>query len=221
MTALNKTLRQQIIDSVIEKGTTIPARKADLTKRTEARVRELDLSRVPKEFGPSTKLLPKTWFPHAASTQLKPTVNPISIVTLTEQEMRSHWRSTVSYEPFPHPYDTRFDRAAEKDRGIDIDTKMQKPDDLESWEAKLEDLIAEAEQIVADEKKARSELQSFLYSVNNYKQVLEKMPELEKHLPNYVKPMPLTVPVGPILKTLGALGFDQTEQPAKKKKATA
>jgi hypothetical protein len=209
MTALNKTIRQQIIDSVIEKGTTIPKRKEELKKKTEARVRKLDMERVPKEFAAATKNMPPEWFPLAGSASIKPEYCPIAIVTLQPEQLRNQWRSTVSYEPFRHPMNTDFNRANAKDCGINQATKEKNPDDLESWEARLEDLIAEANKIVADEAQARHELSQFLYSVNNYKQVIEKMPELEKHLPNYTKPMSLTVSVAPILKTLGKLGFDQ------------
>ena len=214
MTALNKTIRQQIINSVIEKGTTIPARKDDLTKRTEQRVRELCLERVPKDFAAATRNLPRGWFPHHTSEHMPPHVCPTGILAHMDDdyEMRRQWRHTVSFEPFPHPYNTRFDRSPTLNQGMDDSTEppTRKPDDLESWEARLADLIEEAKRIAADENKARTKLRQFLASVNSYKRVLEKMPELEPHLPNYTKPMPLVVSVAPILETLGALGFDQT-----------
>jgi hypothetical protein len=226
MTALNKTLRQEIIDSVIKKGTTIPARKADLKKRTALRVRELDLSRLPAEFGPATKSLPPEWFPLNLSNQMNPKVCPDSYVELTDDQLRSQWKAVISYEPFRHPINARFGRNDYIDQGLDHNTKppTKKPDDMESWEAVLADLLVEAKQIRADEEEARAELRRFLWSVNNYKQVLEKMPELEPHLPNYTKPMPLVVPVAPILKTLGKLGFDKSQEaaaPAKKSSAKA
>jgi len=213
MTALNKTIRQKIIDSVIQKGTTIPARKQELKKKTALRVRELDLSRVPAEFGPATKTLPPEWFPLNGSSQMNPKACPDSYVELSDEQLRTQWMAVVSYEPFRHPISARFHRKDFIDQGMDHGARppVKKPDDMESWEAVLADLITEAKKIRADEAQAREELRQFLQSVNNYKQVLEKMPELEKHLPDYSKPMPLTVPVGPILKTLGALGFDQSK----------
>lgn len=218
MTALNKTIRQAIIDSVIERGTTIPARKEDLKKRTALRVRELDMSRIPVEFYPATKNLPPEWFPLSASTQLSPRTCPDSYVELNDEQLRCHWKAVVSFEPFRHPINTHFSRNDFIDQGYDHSTTppTKKLDDMDSWEAVLADLLKEAKQIRADEAQARDELKQFLYSVNNYKQVLEKMPELEKHLPNYTKPMPLVVSVAPILKTLGKLGFDQAGEPVKR-----
>jgi hypothetical protein len=220
MTALNKQLRQTIIDSVIGKGTTIPARKEALKKATEQRVRELCRDRVPEEFAKAAARLPKEWFPHNASADVPPLVCPNAILDAKGDEsmLRRSWRHTVTFEPFFHPYNTRFDRPEKIHQGMDYtdrDNPVKKPEALDSWEAKLKDLIDEAWKIVNDEKTARAELASFLASVNNYKQVLEKMPELEPHLPDYVKPMPLTVPVAPILKTLGKLGFDKSKKTAK------
>lgn len=215
MTNLNQKLRDKIIDSVIEKGTTIPARKEALKKKTSLRVREIDMSRVPKEFAAATKNLPPEWFPLAASAQFSPKVCPDSYIELTDSEMRSQWKAVVSYEPFRHPMSARFIRPDEKTRKPikqDDGSYEDQPDDENSWEFLLGDLLDEAKQIRDDEAEARKSLRQFLYSVRTYKQVLEKMPELERHLPDYTKPMPLTVPVAPILKQLGKLGFDQAEK---------
>lgn len=208
MTALNKTLRTQIIASVIEKGTTIPARKEDLIRRTEARVRQLCLERVPKDFAAAVKTLPPEWFPIVGSETMEPQVCPLAIIKLSSEAMARSWRYAVSFEPFRHPMGVSFSRVSEA-------VKNGKESDPESWESKLKDLIDEAHKIMRDEGQACTELRQFLASVNNYKQVLEKMPELEKHLPNYTKPMPLVVQVGPILKTLGKLGFDQAKKDPK------
>ena len=216
MTNLNQKLRDEIIESVINKGTTIPARKVALKKATELRVRELCLERVPKEFGLATKTLPAEWFPLSAGEGVPYEMCPITLATMTDFEIHRHsWqRFTVPFEPFRHPINTKFHRSTYMDQGQEnIDGVMvKKPEDLESWEARMADLIKEGKQIRADEEKARTELRQFLYSVKTYKQVLEKMPELEPHLPNYTKPMPLTVPVAPILRTLGALGFDKSKE---------
>jgi hypothetical protein len=214
MTTLNKEIRRKIIDSVIEKGTTIPKRKEELARATEARVRALCLERVPKEFPAATKNLPPEWFPLIASENIKANANPVCVATWSDEQLRSgHWGIPVSFEPFRHPINTRFSRSDFIDQGMDYTDRtnpVRNPADMESWEAKLADLLKKAHKIREDEKRARDELRLFLYSVKTYKQIVEKMPELEKHLPDYEKPMPLTVPVAPILKTLSALGFDQS-----------
>lgn len=216
MTNLTKEKREQIIESVITKGTTIPERKADLKKRTALRVRELCLERVPAEFFAATKNMPAEWFPHCAMAEMPPKVCPDSYVDLTDDQLRNHWRARVSFEPFRYPINVRFDRTTNIHQGLDynVNPPVPKPDDPESWEARLADLLDEAKEIRADEKKARDHLVAFLASVRTYKQVLEQMPELETHLPGVVaKSYPVYVPTGPIVKLLTDLGFDKSMTP--------
>lgn len=204
MTTLNNKLRDSIIDSIIDTGTTLPARKEALKHATEKRVRELCVQRVSQDFISATKNLPVEWFPHESSVNIDRMLNPIEISTNSEDELRKGWRGgTITFDPIKHPMSARFNR-----RDYSLHTVgCGKAEDPESWEAKLSDLIGEARQIRADEEKARRELRQFLHSVRTYKQIIEKAPELEPFLPDYEKPMPLTVPVAPLLSTLNKLGF--------------
>lgn len=206
MTNLTKESRISTINSVIQKGTTLPAQKEDLKLRLQQRVRAICLERVPAEFGPATKNLPAEWFQHKASAGIYQEVNPYSIVTKSVEHVERHrcWADSVCFEPIKYPANVYFDRAH-------YAARLDQPDDPESWEVLLADLIAEAKTIRATEDKVRSELEAFLYSVRTYKQVAEKMPELVPHLPPVAgKVYPVTVPVAPLLATLTGLGFDKS-----------
>lgn len=206
MTNLTKESRAAIIDSVIKTGTDLPEKKKDLTARLEQRVRAINLERVDTDFYRATKTLPAEWFPHKASTELYHDVNPAVIMALSPEDLKRSRRyaTNVNFEPIKYPTSTSFSRAH-------FAKRHEQPDDLDSWEVRLADLIDEAKVIRAAEDKARAELGAFLNSVRTYKQVLEKMPELERHLPAVVgKNYAVAVPVAPLLATLGSLGFDKS-----------
>lgn len=210
MTTLTKERREEIIDSVINKGTNLPEKKKELAARVAARVREICLTRVPKDFPAATKNLPAVWFPHLASIGIRREINPLAILQYSEEELqRSRWYDQgVSFEPIKHPFNVRFDRQPL------ANGNSEKPNDPESWEVLLSPLIDEALALRSTEDKARGQLAAFLASVRTYKQALEKMPELEGHLPRVAgKSFPISAPVGPLVQMLTGLGFDKSVTP--------
>lgn len=74
-------------------------------------------------------------------------------------------------------------------------------------------LAKEAAQIVEDEAAARGEARAFLASCKTVEQILERMPELEPHIPKISRPLPLVAPSN-LLSTLSSLGFDRTASKA-------
>lgn len=200
-TRLTKERREQIIESVFN-ATLLPKKKKDLIKRTTEKVRSLVNSKLPKEFEPAIKNLPKEWFAKNYQVSIHKDVNPISLLE-DEEKFKKMWSyNQVNYDHFYCP--VSFNPSIES--WIKVHNK---PDNKESWEEYLAKEIAEAKKLRAKEDKVRQTTSEFLWSVNTYKQVIEKMPEFERHLPNYVKHYPIAVNTGPLTNLLDGLGFDQ------------
>lgn len=202
MTVLNKERREAIIDSVIKKGTTIPKRKADLMTATKAKVRETLRKRLPEGFESVAAAVPHGWFRVLTEVAIHRDANPMAIYS---HQCCGTYVSIV-FDPMRAPYSIDIEPDSLQRKGTSKETN-------DCWELILADEIKEAKSIADTEEKLRDELMGFLLSVKTYKQVLERMPELEPHLPkNPVKTYPVVASTTPLLNLLTAVGFDQMEQ---------
>lgn len=202
MNTLNKERRAHIVDSVIEKGTTIPKRKEALTKATCAKVREVLRKRLPKGFESVSSAVPDGWLRVMTDVSVHRDANPLSII-------KGHYHCTyqnISFEPLRVPSSINIEPACLQKKG-----KADETDDC--WELILANEIKEAHNIADTEEKLRDELMGFLLSVKTFKQVRERMPELEPHLPKKpVKTYPVVASTTPLLNLLTAVGFDQAKE---------
>jgi hypothetical protein len=205
MTALNKEIRKHIIESVI-KGTYIPAQKEAIIASTREAVYEALRAQLPPDFEAATKHMPKDWFGIASAPWIHHEVHPEEILkrgalTADEVKTRDSSPSLRSARELRVPFDYRH-------RNIASMKDKAKPDQS-NWETILAAQIDAATKLADYERNLRAELRAFLASVKNVKQLLEKKPDFERHLPaSTPKPMPLVVSTVKLDTLLDRLGFD-------------
>jgi hypothetical protein len=204
-TKLTKERRAAIIESVIA-GTLIPKQKVEIITDTSKRIHEVLMSRVPKDFLAATANMPKEWFSHITSAYIRNEVNPAWLMQ-HDREINYYYRnSNVRIEGVRKPQNMRDDGNI-----YDLMKGRPKEEQADTWEAYLDKQITAAKQLAEKEDKLRSELSGFLQSVKTYAEVIDKMPELERHLPRVpAKEYPIAVSTAPLVKTLTGLGFDQS-----------
>lgn len=181
---LNKEIREQIIENVV-RATNIPELKADLIKRAKNAARNAVAAAQPEGFYEKTANLPKEWFQQESSVWVPNNKNPVGAFTGCT-------------------YNIAFDDP------IRVAAYAPETKDF----AELFALQPEVDALIEREEALCREISGFLLSCRTIEQVLERMPELEPHVPKMVKPMPL-VAASNLLSTLTQLGFDKTaKQPA-------
>lgn len=189
-TRLNKAIREEILDNILA-ATDLQARKADILKRAGDVAKQLVMGAQPENFYEATRHLPPEWF--AAGTSLyfySSDGNPAAILD-------------------PSPY---------KNYHINFDDPVRtalhwgRPSDA-SIQAAFKHLAEEATALNKDWDTARIEARAFLASCKTVEQILERMPELEPHIPKISRPLPLVAPSN-LLSTLSSLGFDRTASKA-------
>lgn len=181
---LNKEIREQIIENVV-RATNIPELKADLIKRAKNAARNAVAAAQPEGFYEKTANLPKEWFQQENGVWIPGSKNPVGAFT----------GCTYNID-----LDDPIRVAANGSSKVDF--------------TELFTLQPEVDALIEREEALRREISGFLLSCRTIEQVLERMPELEPHVPKMVKPMPLVAPSN-LLSTLTQLGFDKTaKQPA-------
>lgn len=183
-TRLTKDVREEIIDRVI-KATNIPELKADIMRRAKAAAVDAVRAAQPDGFYEAVINVPKQWI--ASQNDLYLGANFAALVKI----LNGH-----SLHVF---YRIRFDDP------VSVAMSAQKEMDLSAISA----LNTEAEALAEHEAQLRREISSFLVSCRHIEDAVERMPELEPHIPKIVKPMPLVAPSN-LLSTLSQLGFDKT-----------
>ena len=184
-TRLTKEVRAEIIERVV-RATNIPELKDSLKARTKAAAVQTVRNAQPENFYETTKNLPKEWFQPSNSlyvpTHSDEVRNPLRIIGITG-EYNCHIN-------FDDPITVAAKHAA-------YNYELFAP------------LTKEAEELAERESQLRGEINSFLNSCRYVEDIVERMPELEPHVPRHSKSFPLTAPSN-LLSTLSSLGFDKT-----------
>jgi hypothetical protein len=189
-TRLNKALREEILKNII-KATDLATRKKSILDRTNEVARQLVMRSQPEGFYEVTANLPSEWFCSTSQLRFDDSCNPKKVLE------HGSWSSAYIY--FPDP--------------VRVVANGGTPHDDKVMTEAFALLAKEAAQYVADEAAARSEARAFLASCKTVEQILERMPELEPHIPKISRPLPLVAPSN-LLSTLSALGFDRTASKA-------
>ncbi|MDL2284471.1 hypothetical protein LJC19_04940 [Oxalobacter sp. OttesenSCG-928-P03] len=186
---LTKTNRQAIIESVL-KATTLEAEKEQLLAREREIVRRVFLESLPKDFVEKTKGLPKAWFATKSGIPIRNTVSVKAILD-------GAYEHGCTIVPFPD---------------VEIfpvnDSSWAPPYD--KYTSNLQGNAAEAAKLKVKRDNLINELSAFLNSCSNTKQVLEKMPELEPHLPKRKSAFAVVASTATLVSELKKSGFDTT-----------
>lgn len=202
MTTLTKEARIRTIDSAVA-GTFIAEKGEKIVASANEVVRKTLMAYLPKDWLASTAMMPREWFNHMAAETVDKSFAPEAILSGADLQGNGGWRSwTIHFEPFRAPANFRHPVRYHKHESFP---------DAPLWSDILAPQIAEAKKLRAKEVALRDELTNFLNSCRTYKQVIEKMPELERHLPPVAsKPQALVVAVAPLKTRLKGLGFDRS-----------
>ena len=201
MTTLTKEARLKTIESAVA-GTFIAEKGEKIVASAAETVRQTLMRYLPDGWLQATAAMPREWFQHKAAQDVIKESSPQAILSGAAEDSR-HYRSTnIHFEPFRVPVNFQHPVRDYEHRG---------EPDVPLWSNILAPQIAEAKKLRAQEVALRAELTAFLNSCRTYKQVIEKMPDLERHLPPVAaKAQPLVVSVAPLQKKLNALGFDRS-----------
>lgn len=176
---LTKDMREEVVERVV-RATNIPELKADIVARTKKAAAEIIRAAQPEGFYEKTEGLPKEWFDSASTLYIYP---PGYAVLLA----------------------FGYSACVDLDDPVKIAAHGAAKYDFEP----MRPLRAEADALAERERQLRGEIGAFLASCRYVEDVVERMPELEPHVPNYKKSFPLTAPSN-LLSTLTSLGFDKT-----------
>ena len=203
MTNLNKENRAATIESVI-RGTFIPEEKLAIMAATTKAARDLVLRSLPEGFIPATANLPTAWFDSVTYLDVHKEQNPRCILDGKERWER-HSTAVIKFDKvITPPHHTIYSL-------LGVNGKGDRESWREFWARSFAAQIDAATKLRDKEEKLRDELMAFLHSVKTYKQVIEKMPELERHLPAPpVKAFPIATSTAPLVKILGKMGFDRS-----------
>lgn len=193
-TSLNKDLRAKIVDNVVN-ATNIPELEKSIRQRTKQRGREYVIAGLPEDFLEKTKDLPKEWLGSTNSLYVRRENDPEYYL---EGQLGDSFHN-YGYIRFDDPVTEPLSGGG-KNREVP----------LEDFFA---DLVEEARALYERKATLTAEIRGFLLSCKTVEQVLERMPELESHIPKASKPMPL-VAASNLLSSLTQLGFDRTKQAA-------
>lgn len=208
MTNLNKEIRAAVIESVI-KGTYIPEQKAAILAATSKAVRDLVVLALPEGFAVATATLPPQWFGSVSHFDVCKEQCPRAILDGADR-WKGYGSVLIKFESVITPPHHNIHSLLLQDKKSGNNESW-----TQFWERHLAAQIAAATKLRAKEDALRSELGAFLASVKTYKQVVEKMPELERHLPPPpTKVFALVTSTAPLEKALTSLGFDRTKEAA-------
>lgn len=188
-TSLNKDLRAKIVDNVVN-ATNIPELEKSIRQRTKQRGREYVIAGLPEDFIEKTKDLPKEWLGSTSNLYVCQENDPEYYL---EGQLGNSFRHIRFDDPVTVPL-------SGKNREVSLADYFA-------------DLVEEAKALYERKATLTAEIRGFLLSCKTVEQVLERMPELEPHIPKASKPMPL-VAASNLLSSLTQLGFDRTKQAA-------
>lgn len=199
---LTKAIRADMIESVIA-ATYIPEKKKVIMESTGLAAREAIRALLPTGFERAIGTLPREWFNRIVSVSPSRTVNPSNILNLKGPAL---WGGSISIgEPILVPANLYCQMG-----NAIHDTVQAAFPGHPTWEKILAVQIEEATKLRAEEDAMRGDLAAFLASCRSYKDVMEKFPAFERHLPKTpAKAMPLVVQTAPLQQKLAKLGFDQ------------
>lgn len=191
-TKLNKTLREEILANVIN-ATELGDREKDIRRRVAETVRQTLIKAQPKGFYDAIKNLPKEWFRNEMGAYIYMEGHPLGVLN-----------GILNSNPYAtgNGHHVGFDdpvTVAQAGWGVSN----------EKWATVLADLSKEAAAFAAQAIETRREIRAFLNSCTTVEKLLERMPELEPHVPKISKPMPLVAPSN-LLSSLSQFGFDKT-----------
>jgi hypothetical protein len=188
----NKSTRDEIIDNIVQ-ATDVPHLLADLTARTKARARTYIADYLPEGFQAAVAGHPKEWFSSNTSCYVGGDGNPLSVLSTVTGQGYRHDGYIYLDDPILVPHNTRLEHPPAEEF--------------------FADLVAEATALVDRITTMKIEARAFLNSCKTVEQLIERMPELEPHIPKVSKPMPLVAPSN-LLSTLSGFGFDRTQKSA-------
>ncbi len=189
MTKLTKASRAHILESVI-KATFIPAEKEAILKSTGDAVRNHLITCLPEGFLQATQILPKEWFSHSTEYYISKTSNPRCIMNPLDGQGRVKSGDNIRFEKLRHPHSSIHPSSV-------------------IWADILAGQIAAATKLKHQEDELTQELNAVLASCTTTEKLLEKMPTLERHLPEPAKKAyPVTTSTAPLQKALKRVGFD-------------
>ena len=181
---LTNQLRTDILTSVM-KATEQENECADILKRTSVLARAVLLAKIPAAFLAVVKANPPEWFMWKATAYLPTDMAP---GTLLPRDGYHDSGRYANFEPIPYP--------ASGDVGISVSDREP-----------FDPLYKEAEQLAERYDTIRRELAGFLKSCATTEKVLERMPELEPHVPTHARPYPLVASTSNLLSSLLKSGF--------------
>lgn len=184
-TRLTKEMRNDIIESVMA-ATDMNTKREAILAETVARAVEVIRESQPEGWFALVEGHPKEWFSLQAEISFAGDLLPQSIMST---ESHHYYHQIKLEDSIPVAIYYRRDRDSEKVVFAAVIKKAQ------AWREEYD--------------ATRGELASFLNSCSTTEKVIERMPELEKHIPKRAKVYPLVAPSN-VMSRLAKLGFDRT-----------
>lgn len=197
---LTKAIRADMVESIIA-ATYIPEKKKAILESTGSAAREAVRALLPAGFERAIGTLPREWFNRIVAVSPSRGVNPVNIL-----KSETGWGASIDIgEPILVPANLYCQMG-----NAIHDTVQAAFPGHPTWEKILAVQIEAATKLCKEEDELRAEVAGFLASCHSYKDVCEKFPAFERHLPKTpAKAMPLVVQTAPLQKKLAKLGFDQ------------
>lgn len=189
---LNKAIRTVIFESVMA-STDFPALKQSIKDRTCALARELIAARVPAEFNDVVAAVGKNaskWFSTIEEVYIHEKFSPLSVLNSGDGFTHVYVRFSPIYRPYH--FETGFFGGQQENF--------------------FADLRKEAEGLAALIKRTEGELRAFLASCTTTEKLVERMPEIEPHIPKTAMSYPIVASTATLTSYLLKAGFDTNVQ---------
>ncbi|WP_025915477.1 Nmad5 family putative nucleotide modification protein [Herminiimonas sp. CN] len=184
---LSKALRAEILGNVLA-ATTFKTDKEDIEREMSALVRKLMDAKIPDEFKALTTGAPREWFQGTARVNVNSKHAIENAFNRERLDGRHMWDGTTQFECLVTPaiFDCNL-TAQDYELILPIYQRAEK--------------LAEAHWALEDEMTA------FLRSCTTTERLLERMPELEPHIPKITRDYPIVASTENLLSQLLAAGF--------------
>lgn len=185
---LNKAIRTAIFDSVMA-ATDFPELKRSIKDRTCALARELIAARVPAEFNDMVAAAGKNaskWFASTEEVHVGDNFSPLAVLTFNDYRCQNYVHFALIYCPFH--FESSFSKAQQENF--------------------FADLRKEAEGLAALIERTEGELRAFLSSCTSTEKLVERMPEIEPHIPKIAMSYPIVASTATLTSYLLKAGFD-------------
>lgn len=192
-TKLNNSLREEIVANVI-RATDLPDIEKSIRRRVAETVRQTIIDAQPAGFYDLVKHAPKEWFRLEGDIHVYTDRGDKHPIVALETRIGLGTNFNTNRVQFDDPIPVA-------QAGWDVSSQQ--------WKSVLADLYVEAVEFVERYNNLHREISAFLKSCSTVEKVLERMPELEPHIPKVSKPLPLVAPSN-LLSSLSQLGFDKT-----------